>query len=81
MQEGETEDAECAICLQGLHCSAVECACCPGRFVCLLDADRLCDCPASRWRLAYRYSLAELEDKLATVQSLVPPGAPLQLCA
>eukprot|EP00884_Botryococcus_braunii_P010330 jgi/Botrbrau1/19299/Bobra.0073s0042.1 len=74
MQEGETEDAECAICHQIVHCSAVECACCPGRYVCLHDAERLCDCPPEQWRLAYRHSLAELEDMLQAVKSRVPEG-------
>ncbi len=74
MDKGAKEDAECAICRQYVHLSAVECDCCPGRRTCLRHAATLCECPPARWRLAFRYSLAELESIVEDVAARVPAG-------
>ncbi|KAK9819859.1 hypothetical protein WJX72_003401 [[Myrmecia] bisecta] len=67
MDKGASDDAECAICHMYVHCSAVECDCCPRRRVCLHHAHNLCECEPARWRLAFRYSLADLERILEDV--------------
>ena len=74
MHAGCKDDAECAVCHCYLHLSAVECKCCPKRYVCLRHADSLCECPASSWRLAYRHSLGELEHIVTGLRARVPPG-------
>lgn len=68
----EKDEAECAICHLYLHVSGLECNCCPGRRVCLQHADNLCECAAASWRLAFRYSLADLQAVLAEVASHIP---------
>ena len=80
MLPGARDDAECAICHCYLHLSAVECRCCPKRYVCLRHANNLCECPASSWRLAYRHSLGELSTILADLAACVPPGVPPPAC-
>lgn len=74
MHSGCKDDAECAVCHCYLHLSAVECKCCPKRYVCLRHADSLCECPPSSWRLAYRHSLGELERILAGLKARAPAG-------
>jgi hypothetical protein len=61
MDFGDLSDPGCAICHLPLHLSAVECDCCPRRRTCLYHATNLCECPMRRRRLAYRYTLRELE--------------------
>ena len=68
----EKDEAECAICHLYLHVSGLECDCCPRRRVCLQHADNLCECAAASWRLAFRYSLADLQAVLAEVASHIP---------
>ena len=80
MLPGARDDAECAICHCYLHLSAVECRCCPKRYVCLRHAKNLCECPASSWRLAYRHSLGVLSTILADLAACVPPGVPPPAC-
>ena len=73
---GDTEERECATCQAYLHSLALECDCSPGRYVCLLHCDTLCECEPSSWRLLYRYDLGELQalmDKV-TAQSGVVRG-------
>lgn len=65
----DKEDAECATCRCLLHISALECDCCPGRYVCLHHSDTLCECQPSRWRMLYRYSLAELDEILDLIKA------------
>ncbi len=67
MGDGEEEDAQCASCHQYCHFSAVECGCSDDRVACTAHAGALCACPPGRWRLAFRYSLAELDAHLAGV--------------
>lgn len=61
MDFGDQSDPGCAICHLPLHLSAVECDCCPRRRTCLHHAANLCECPMRRRRLAWRYTLRELE--------------------
>ena len=63
------QDPECSLCHQYCHLATVECDCCPGRCACLPHAGGLCACPPSRWRLAFRYSLADLERALETADA------------
>ena len=68
MGEGDDEDTQCSFCSQYCHFSAVECDCdSHGRVMCPAHAGMLCACPPSRWRLAFRYSLAELSAYLSGV--------------
>ena len=68
MGEEEEEDAQCSLCHQYCHFSAVECDCSSdGRVSCAAHAGALCACPPGRWRLAFRYSLAELDAHLSGV--------------
>ena len=67
MGDGDDEDAQCSVCHQYCHFSAVECDCSEDRVTCASHAGALCACPASRWRLAFRYSLAELDAHLSGV--------------
>ncbi|XP_031381205.1 lysine-specific demethylase 5B [Punica granatum] len=57
---GTEEDPTCRICQQYLFLSAVVCRCRPSAFVCLEHWDHICECKASRHRLLYRHTLAEL---------------------
>lgn len=61
MDFGDQHDPGCALCHLPLHLSAVECDCCPRRRTCLHHAANLCECPMRRRRLAWRYTLRELE--------------------
>ncbi|CAD7698303.1 unnamed protein product [Ostreobium quekettii] len=62
LKEGDEEDATCSICRQYLHLSAVTCASCPGRYVCLLHMSQLCECNVSQYTLLYRHPLLQLEE-------------------
>lgn len=66
--------AECTICHLPLHLSAVECDCCPRRRTCLHHAANLCECPMRRRRLAWRYTLQQLERLQVETQAAVPPA-------
>ena len=37
-------------------------------------AANLCECPPAKWRLAFRHSIAQLEELRASVQSRIPEG-------
>jgi hypothetical protein len=67
------------VCHAFLHGLALECGCSPGRAVCLADADLLCGCEPSSWRLLFRNDLGELQGLLAALQQRVGlvggPGA------
>lgn len=47
-----------------LHTLALECSCCPRRYVCPYHAAALCECGPREWRLLYRFTLAQLRDRL-----------------
>lgn len=73
-QEGE-QDTECVICHQTCHFAFMQCECCPTRAACLVHASSLCACPPSRWHLAFRYSIADLE---RLVEAIAMPAAQLR---
>ncbi|XP_027080412.2 lysine-specific demethylase JMJ17-like [Coffea arabica] len=58
---GSEEDPTCIICQQFLYLSAVVCRCRPSAFVCLEHWEHLCECKASKHRLLYRHTLADLK--------------------
>lgn len=47
---------------------------CHRRHTCLRHAANLCECPPAKWRLAFRHSIAQLEELRASVRSRVPEG-------
>lgn len=58
-------------CRAPLHTLALECDCCAGRFVCPHHAAALCECGPKEWRLLFRFTLAQLYDKLAAAAAKV----------
>jgi len=56
------DQQECTSCGTPLVYSMVECACTPKVAACLHHRRHLCRCRADRQRLAWRYSVGELED-------------------
>jgi histone demethylase JARID1 len=78
MADGDEEDVQCSVCHQYCHFSVLECDCSDGRAACARHAGALCACPPHRWRLAYRYTLAELDRQLADVfGAAATVGAPV----
>ena len=76
----QREGIECALCHQSCYFAAIECDCCPSRSACLAHASSLCACPPSRWRLAFRFSLADLERYVGVIAICAAQlGAPLKL--
>ncbi|WIA16623.1 hypothetical protein OEZ85_013288 [Tetradesmus obliquus] len=71
MAAGDSQDAECATCRAPLHTLALECDCCPGRFVCPHHAAALCECGPAEWRLRFRFTLAQLKERLADAAARV----------
>jgi hypothetical protein len=61
---GATAAAAAAAGRAPLHTLALECSCCPHRYVCPYHAAALCECGPREWRLLYRFTLAQLRDKL-----------------
>nr|KAG5711307.1 hypothetical protein BaRGS_006004 [Batillaria attramentaria] len=58
------DERQCDICKTTCFLSSVTCPCSPNRLVCLHHVEQLCDCPASRHCLRYRYTLDELPSML-----------------
>jgi hypothetical protein len=44
------------------------------RHTCLRHAANLCECPPAKWRLAFRHSIAQLEELHESVRSRIPNG-------
>ena len=44
------------------------------RHTCLRHAANLCECPPAKWRLAFRHSIAQLEELHESVLSRIPDG-------
>ncbi|GFN77384.1 lysine-specific demethylase 5a [Plakobranchus ocellatus] len=58
------DERQCFICKTTCFLSSVTCPCRPDVLVCLYHVEDLCDCPASRHVLRYRYTLDELPSML-----------------
>ncbi|XP_076469736.1 lysine-specific demethylase 5A-like isoform X2 [Babylonia areolata] len=58
------DERQCSVCKTTCFLSSVTCPCSPNRLVCLYHVEELCDCPAIRHCLRYRYTLDELPSML-----------------
>ncbi|GFR98729.1 lysine-specific demethylase 5A [Elysia marginata] len=58
------DERQCFICKTTCFLSSVTCSCKPDILVCLYHVEDLCECPASRHVLRYRYTLDELPSML-----------------
>ncbi|KAK3776769.1 hypothetical protein RRG08_058519 [Elysia crispata] len=58
------DERQCCICKTTCFLSSVTCPCKPDVLVCLYHVEDLCECPASRHVLRYRYTLDELPSML-----------------
>ncbi|RUS89616.1 hypothetical protein EGW08_002634 [Elysia chlorotica] len=58
------DERQCSVCKTTCFLSSVTCPCKPDMLVCLYHVEDLCECPASRHVLRYRYTLDELPSML-----------------
>eukprot|EP01119_Soliformovum_irregulare_P023243 TRINITY_DN809_c0_g1_i2.p1 TRINITY_DN809_c0_g1~~TRINITY_DN809_c0_g1_i2.p1 ORF type:complete len:516 (-),score=111.82 TRINITY_DN809_c0_g1_i2:71-1618(-) len=68
----DTTAKECTVCKYDCYLSALVCPCSPNKFVCLRHSENLCECPATRRILLFRYRLMDLDEMLRSVG--VPPS-------